>query len=205
MKIGIFSIIFSILLITLLATGCTTSQQRSNPVVSTQTRIASPSPTLTQSTPVNDYILYTSANNDFTILHPSNWDLTTTSTTILNKKVPIVGFGSPDKLSVVMIMSINGISPSISVDNWATQFMSQATSSWSDFKIVNSTTTSINGVPAKLIEFNGTGPSGKQTHNLYLISIDRSTAYVVSYGSTQSSYSKHVDEGKYMLNSFKFL
>jgi hypothetical protein len=205
MKLLSISIVFVMLIMLLLFSGCTTSQKNAQPAITIKSQETYPTVIPLSYDHSKTYVQYIPPSNEYTIYFPMDWNKTITSATILNQKVPIVGFSSPDQFAVVAVRTVKGVDPSESVDTWASDFVSKSTSAWSNFQLINSTKISISGIPARKIEFSGTGPSGKTTQNIYIISINKNTGYVVTYASLSNRYGQNLEKGQYILDSFKFL
>jgi hypothetical protein len=157
------------------------------------------------STNASGVLIFTSGNRDFMIAFPASWNLSQEVSTVGDRQYPIAIFEPPDRDAAFIIATIPNIDPGMTPSTWASDFLRQAPSNWSQFMLINSTAGQLNSTPAQLVEFTAATPSGLPLHVAHIVTVKNGNAYILTYESEPASFEKYMGVASAMIGTFRFI
>jgi hypothetical protein len=133
-------------------------------------------------TNINDLVSYSSPNLGFSLEYPSEWEKEESLTFVS----PQGGIGNrtPEVISItteVLPTSDFGL------DSYTEAALGQV-ESFQDFRLLNSSSTTLAGLPAHMILYTFTDESRTPLENLQVWTIKDGIAYVITYGGTPEEF-----------------
>jgi hypothetical protein len=143
-----------------------------------------------------DLVPYSNPNLGFSLEFPSNWQKQET----LRFLSPGIGLvGSPEAISVLTeeVPTLN-----YTVDNYTEDVMGQI-ESLPDFQLINSSSTTLGGLPAHMIGFSFTDLNNNTSQSLQAWTVKDGIAYVITYGGTPEEFNSSLPAMQSVLSTFR--
>ena len=170
------------------------------------TNIAIAQPTLIESlrgmnltgnqTNINDLVSYSSPNLGFSLEYPSEWEKEESLTFVS----PYGGIGNrtPEVISITTEVLPTS---DFSLDSYTEAALGQV-ESFQDFRLLNSSSTTLAGLPAHMILYTFTDESQTPLENLQVWTIKDGIAYVITYGGTPEEFDSSLPTFQSVMDSF---
>lgn len=170
------------------------------------TNIAIAQPTLIESlrgmnltgnqTNINDLVSYSSPNLGFSLEYPSEWEKEESLTFVS----PYGGIGNrtPEVISITTEVLPTS---DFSLDSYTEAALGQV-ESFQDFRLLNSSSTTLAGLPAHMILYTFTDESQTPLENLQVWTIKDGIAYVITYGGTPEEFDSSLPTFRSVMDSF---
>jgi hypothetical protein len=170
------------------------------------TNIAIAQPTLIESlrgmnltgnqTNINDLVSYSSPNLGFSLEYPSEWEKEESLTFVS----PQGGIGNrtPEVISITTEVLPTS---DFNLDSYTEAALGQV-ESFQDFRLLNSSSTTLAGLPAHMILYTFTDESQTSLENLQVWTIKDGIAYVITYGGTPEEFDSSLPTFRSVMDSF---
>ena len=153
----------------------------------------------------DNFIVYVLPEYNLRISYPAAWQIVDNKAFLYNNMV--VGFGIPKENSTdlsfdslcIYVMDMPG-NYSISLNEFIDLNIRDLKDTRPEFNLIESTPTTLGGVPAYRIVFTETGQK-----KLGISAIKGNKVYIVSYGTRPERYLKYLSTIEQMIASFEFL
>jgi hypothetical protein len=147
-------------------------------------------------TNINDLVSYSNPNLRFSLEYPSEWEKEESLTFVS----PQGGIGNrtPEVISItteVLPTSDFGL------DSYTEAALGQV-ESFQDFRLLNSSSTTLAGLPAHMILYTFTDESQTPLENLQVWTIKDGIAYVITYGGTPEEFDSSLPTFRSVMDSF---
>lgn len=146
----------------------------------------------------SNLIPYSNPNLGFTLEYPSNW----TKQESLAFISPQGGIGnlSPEVITIgAQVLPTSDFS----LDTYTNLSLSQAQESLQDFKLLNSSSTTLAGLPAHMITYSYTEQMGTPLQSLQVWTIKDGIVYTVTYGGTPEEFESSLPVLQSVLDTFR--
>jgi hypothetical protein len=170
------------------------------------TNIAIAQPTLAESsrgmnvtgnqTNISDLVSYSNPNLGFSLEYPSEWEKEESLTFVS----PQGGIGNrtPEVISITTEVLPTS---DFSLDSYTEAALGQV-ESFQDFRLLNSSSTTLAGLPAHMILYTFTDESQTPLENLQVWTIKDGIAYVITYGGTPEEFDSSLPTFRSVMDSF---
>ena len=144
----------------------------------------------------HDLVPYNNPNLGFSLDYPANWEKEESLTFVS----PQGGIGNrtPEVISVTTEVLPTS---DFSLDRYSDAAIGQV-ESFQDFKLLNSSSTMLAGLPAHMILYTFTDESQTPLQNLQVWAVKDGTAYVVTYGGTPEEFDSSLPAFQSIIDSF---
>jgi hypothetical protein len=171
------------------------------------TNIAIAQPTLTESsrgmnvtgnqTNISDLVSYSNPNLGFSLEYPSEWEKEESLTFVS----PQGGIGNrtPEVISITTEVLPTS---NYSLDSYTEAALGQV-ESFKGFRLLNSSSTTLAGLPAHMIVYSFTDESQTPLENLQVWTIKDGMAYVITYGGTPEEFDSSLPTFQSVMDSFR--
>jgi hypothetical protein len=171
------------------------------------TNIAIAQPTLTESsrgmnvtgnqTNISDLVSYSNPNLGFSLEYQSEWEKEESLTFVS----PQGGIGNrtPEVISITTEVLPTS---DFSLDSYTEAALGQV-ESFQDFRLLNSSSTTLGGLPAHMIVYSFTDESQTPLENLQVWTIKDGMAYVITYGGTPEEFDSSLPVFQSVMDSFR--
>jgi hypothetical protein len=171
------------------------------------TNIAIAQPTLTESsrgmnvtgnqTNISDLVSYSNPNLGFSLEYPSEWEKEESLTFVS----PQGGIGNrtPEVISITTEVLPTS---DFSLDSYTEAALGQV-ESFQDFRLLNSSSTTLAGLPAHMIVYSFTDESQTPLENLQVWTIKDGMAYIITYGGTPEEFDSSLPVFQSVMDSFR--
>jgi hypothetical protein len=171
------------------------------------TNIAIAQPTLTESsrgmnvtgnqTNISDLVSYSNPNLGFSLEYPSEWEKEESLTFVS----PQGGIGNrtPEVISITTEVLPTS---DFSLDSYTEAALGQV-ESFQDFRLLNSSSTTLAGLPAHMIVYSFTDESQTPLENLQVWTMKDGMAYVITYGGTTEEFDSSLPVFQSVMDSFR--
>lgn len=147
-------------------------------------------------TNINDLVSYSSPNLGFSLEYPSEWEKEESLTFVS----PYGGIGNrtPEVISITTEVLPTS---DFSLDSYTEAALGQV-ESFQDFRLLNSSSTTLAGLPAHMILYTFTDESQTPLENLQVWTIKDGIAYVITYGGTPEEFDSSLPTFRSVMDSF---
>jgi hypothetical protein len=164
------------------------------------TNIAIAQPTLTESsgnqTGISDVVPYNNPNLGFSLEYPSNWEKEESLTFVSLQGG--VGNRTPEVISITTEVLPTS---DFNLERYTEAALGQV-DVFQDFRLLNSSSTTLGGLPAHLIVYTFTDESQTPLQNLQVWTVKDGTAYVITYGGTPEEFDSSLPTFQSVVDSF---
>jgi hypothetical protein len=170
------------------------------------TNIAIAQPTLTESsrgmnvtgnqTNISDLVSYSNPNLGFSLEYPSNWEKEESLTFVSPQGG--VGNRTPEVISITTEVLPTS---DFNLDSYTEAALGQV-EPFQDFRLLNSSSATIGGLPAHMIVYTFTDESQTPLQNLQAWTIKDGMAYVITYGGTPEEFDISLPALQSVMKSF---
>jgi hypothetical protein len=150
-------------------------------------------------TGINDLIPYSNPNLGFSLEYPSNWQRE--ETLIFTSPQGGMGNRTPEVISIT-----TEVLPSsdYSLDRYTEAALGQV-KSFQDFRLLNSSSTNLGGLPARMIVYSFTDEENQTPlQNLQAWAVKDGMAYIITYGGTPEEFDSSLSVLKSVTDTFRF-
>jgi hypothetical protein len=147
-------------------------------------------------TGISDLVPYNNPNLGFSLEYPTNWEKEESLTFVS----PQGGIGNrtPEVISITTEVLPTS---DFNLDRYTEAALGQV-EVFRDFRLLNSSSTTLGGLPAHLIVYTFTDESQTPLQNLQVWTVKDGTAYVITYGGTPEEFDSSLPAFQRIIDSF---